>query len=238
MNRVTSICIILAVIGLILTGCGPKADNIDNTGFGANQSNNNKPGFRGDGNGSNQWGADRQFGFMRADLTGEVVSVSENEITLKVIEMPSFEGGPDQRREMRQQEGLEQGNENSADGSQQPGNDSRRRQRITPEEGADNRNGKIGQPPPQGDNQGRRRFSEGDGSMPRWTPNYTGETKTITIPEGMSVTRTVMGENGREVRDIKLEELKQGDILQVWYSEEDSNVISRVSAGDLGIRPN
>lgn len=243
MNRAISLLIVLAYMGLMLTGCGAKNGSNDNIQNAANQTDNyNSMPEQGDG--YNQRGPGRMGGFMRADLTGEVDSVSGKEITLKVIEMPNFEGRPDQRMGMRQQEGMEQegteqGKENRENFSLQPRDGDGRRQRLVPKIGVNDGNGETGQQPPQEDNQGRRRFAGGEGSMPpQWTPNYTGETKTITLPEGVSVTKTVMGENGMEVVDIKLEELKQGDILQIWYSEEDSSVISRVSVGNFGMRPN
>lgn len=239
MNRVISILIVLAFMGLMMTGCGEKTGSNDNGHNAVNQIDNfnSRPSEQGDGN--NRRGPGRMGGFTRADLTGEVVTVSGKEISLKVIEMPDFGGRPDQRPGMRQQEGTEPGKENSSNDSFQLREGEGGRQRLVPKIGINDGNGETGQRPPQGDNPGRRRFAEGEGNMPpQWTPNYTGETKTITIPEGVSVTKTVMGENGMEVVDIKLEELKQGDILQVWYSEEDNSVISRVSVGNFGMRPN
>jgi len=58
---------------------------------------------------------------------------------------------------------------------------------------------------------------------------YTGETKNITVPSGTSITVFTRGENGRESKAVELKDIKQGDILQVWYSDKDKGIISRIT---------
>ncbi|MDI3481042.1 MAG: hypothetical protein PWQ97_697 [Tepidanaerobacteraceae bacterium] len=59
--------------------------------------------------------------------------------------------------------------------------------------------------------------------------NYTGESKTITIPDGVEITTFARGDKGGEQKTIELKDIKVGDILRIWYSDENKTTISRVS---------
>lgn len=58
---------------------------------------------------------------------------------------------------------------------------------------------------------------------------YTGESKTITVPDGVSITAAVRGNNGAERKTLETKDLKQGDILQIWYSDTDKQTVSRIT---------
>lgn len=62
---------------------------------------------------------------------------------------------------------------------------------------------------------------------------YTGESKSIKIPEGVAITSMVMGEKGREIKNVDLKDIKAGDTLQVWY-DKDNGAISRITLSNFG----
>ncbi|MCX7746781.1 MAG: hypothetical protein N2645_07810 [Clostridia bacterium] len=71
------------------------------------------------------------------------------------------------------------------------------------------------------------------------TPNYTGETKKITLPEGVHITTMVRGENGVQENEVDIKTVKSGEILQVWYKDQNQNEIERVRIGmGMGMRNN
>jgi hypothetical protein len=160
------------IILVSLTGCGSKANEED----GATSINDSI-------NAIGENPLPRQGQFERADLIGEVSEVNGREITLKLIQMPQFQG--------RRGEGQ--------NGAGRP-------------ERADR---------PQGEGRTERVI------------NYTGESKIITIPENVDITSFNRGENGPGAIKIDIKDIKAGDMLQIWYSEEDENVITRISLGSF-----
>ena len=61
------------------------------------------------------------------------------------------------------------------------------------------------------------------------TVTYTGESKIITIPDGVEITSSTRGNNGSEQKTLALTDIKKGDILQIWYSDKSTETISKVS---------
>lgn len=148
-----------------------------------------------------QTSTQKQSQFSRPDMMGEIVSVQGNEITLKEIDTSQQRGNraPGQR-----------------DGNQPP----------QPQQGQDKQGGQPqptpqvqpGQPGPNGQEPRRQREVQ-----------YTGETKKITIPEGVSVTEMTRGQNGVEQKVVETKDLKAGDTLSIWYSDKEKGTISRIS---------
>lgn len=129
--------------------------------------------------------------FTMPDMTGEVVSVTGNEIAIKVIKMPEKNG-------------------NQADNSKSAPTD--------------------GQAAPEKPSQ--------DGQPPQRNIEYTGETKTIKISDNVTVTKMSMGDNGPQTQDIKIGDIKAGDILQIYYSDKENQTISKIILGmGMGMRP-
>jgi hypothetical protein len=77
---------------------------------------------------------------------------------------------------------------------------------------------------------GKRQQSPSGTPQPkRDNPTFTGETKTVTIPAGMSITTVLRPEEAKESKNIELKDIKVGDMIQVWYSDKEKGTISRVS---------
>lgn len=72
------------------------------------------------------------------------------------------------------------------------------------------------------------------GAAPKMELTYTGETKTITIPEGVSITKMSRGDNGAQQTELAITDIKAGDIMQVWFSDEANSVVERVSISNFG----
>ncbi|MDF2987247.1 MAG: hypothetical protein K0R50_2757 [Eubacterium sp.] len=113
-----------------------------------------------------------------ADLTGEVSSVSDNKITLKVIKMPAL--------------------------------------------------GRNGRAPSDNSNSSPDRRSSKNTQR---TFKFTGETKTVTLPGDIEITsagRRQSEDSADEQPTLNISDIKQGDVLQIWYSKNDGEAISRV----------
>lgn len=149
---------------------------------------------------------ERMGQFQRADLSGEVTLVEGNKLTLKVIETPQFNGNMSQGERQGMRQ-RRQGGDGEVDNGQRRG------------------------PAVAADNGGQLRRSVGEREM-----NYTGETISITVPDDVQITTATIGQNGMEVKNIKLDEIKEGDIVQIWYADDGSETISRINVGSFGRR--
>lgn len=83
--------------------------------------------------------------------------------------------------------------------------------------------------PGAGENAGTH--PQGHGQM---TPKYTGETKTVKIPAGVTVTTVARGQSGMETKNIEVKDIKAGEMLQVWFSDAGKTVVSKVSVSNFG----
>jgi len=145
------------------------------------------------------------------DLRGEVTAIDDDEITLKLIKMPEFNGGP----------------------GGQPGNG--QPPQATGTQNGTQTNGQ--QRPPQGQPPqatGTQNGAQTNGQPPQQrTIEYTGETKTITIPDSATITTMVMTDNKMTSEEIEVEDIEVGNIVTIWYSDDDSTTISKVSVQTL-----
>jgi hypothetical protein len=57
----------------------------------------------------------------------------------------------------------------------------------------------------------------------------TGETKTITVPVGIPITVMTKGDKEEEPKLADIRDIKKGNIIQIWYSEKDKTVITKIN---------
>ena len=58
---------------------------------------------------------------------------------------------------------------------------------------------------------------------------YTGETKDITIIDGIQIKTMNRGQQGSESKDLTVSDIKVGDILQITYSDKEKETISNIN---------
>ncbi len=206
MKALSTMVALLIMMTMLFSGCG--ADSQNNGNQDAVQNQGNQP--NGEGAFPNGRGQ-----FQQADLAGEIVSVSGNSVSIKVIDMSGMFG-----RGRRGQNGAENQptDGNSGNALAQSGNND------TPQGSR-----------PQGQSQPEGSRPEGSRPAGGWQGQgqpelkYTGETKTVTIPEDVSITTFGRGSNGNQQNTVAVSELKQGEILQLWYADKEKGTISRAS---------
>lgn len=142
------------------------------------------------------------------DLAGEVTAISGSQITLKLIELPTMNSNKD---------GSTQGSQ-SANSSTNSSNQNSQQSGQKPD----------GNPP---SDQGGQKPSgdQANGQKPKMEVKYTGETKTITISDGVSITSHSMGQNGGSEKTIAVKDIKVGDRLDISYSDSNKTTISKIS---------
>lgn len=140
------------------------------------------------------------------DLAGEVTAINGSEVTLKLIELPAMNSD----KNSKAQDG--QGTNSSAGSSTQ--STQQADQKTTENAPSD----KSGQKP-----------SGQPGERPKMEVKYTGETKTITISDGVSITALNKGENGGTEKTITVKDIKVGDRLDISYSDSNKTTISKIS---------
>lgn len=124
--------------------------------------------------------------FDAPDLMGEVVSVSEKELELKVIEMPQR---PQTQQNIPQPPSNPEEKQNSQPTAQDEDKDPNQR--------------------------------------PKPEFKYTGETKKLTISDNVIITarRPVKEDQSNANQNfISLEDIKPGDIVEVWFGKDGSSV--------------
>jgi len=196
MKKTISIMAILLLTTTLFFGC--KAKTVDNQNTDNNQGSTAQN--QGNPNGRGQ--------FQRADLSGQVVSIKGNEVTIKVIKQPEF---PQQN-----------GNNNNGSNSNGSNNNNNNSNNNGNSNNSNSNNGNTG-------NQGTRQ---------RRQLEFTGETKTITIPDGAPITTMVRGNQGRETKQLKVTDIKAEDILQIWYADKDKGTVSKISVQEYGLNGN
>lgn len=204
--------IILAVLIIAsFTGCnsGENKTGGDSNPVAAD-SNNDKA--IGDDANRQPGGRNRQQPADAAELTGEVVSVNDREVSLKILEMPGFGG------EMPR-------GDKSGDRPEMASGDGPKMNGVRPDMASGDGRKMNGVRPDMA-----------SGNGPKMEINYTGETTTITIPEGISITKMSRGGNNTEQTELAIGDIKEGDILQVWFADKDEGVVERVSISNFGIR--
>ena len=177
-------------------------------------------------------------------VMGEIAEIIGNMVTLKVVEMPQRqrpEGMPEgeapgnfgdmteeERQAMREQMGGDRQGGNFGDmteeerqamreqmGEQMGGRPGGNFADMTEEE----RQAAIQEMFPDGVPEGMQ-GREGD----RFGQNYTGEELDIIIPVGAPILEASFSFEGSEEAEIKLENLKAGDMLTVTYASDDKTV--------------
>ncbi len=213
MKRLVGGTIAILLTTMIFTGCGSKDDaGSDNSNPNTNESTQSAN--------NTSSSAVRGGQFQRADVMGEVVSVSGSDISLKLLKLLKPQGmGNGQRRNGQNDNGQgapkdQQGNQTQGDKPNPPDN-----------QGQDNQQNRQGQ--------GGQRNRQGGG----FQREYSGETQTVTVPSGVSIEENTFSNGKRETKKIEAKDLKQGDILQVWYSDKDKKTISRIQVMTIPARP-
>lgn len=186
----------------ILTGCGNAKDT-------ANLSNQSPNAASSSGNqGTNTSNQEEN----KNTLLGEVTAIDDNKITLKVIENPRNEKGKnDGNQAQKQDNNNKQNKNNEKNASNSSGNTNGK----SAEKNVDNATGKLKQ----------------DKTNNEPEIKYTGETKTVTIPDGITITALNSdgtGDGGKR-KDITLKDIKIGDRLNIVYSGNDNTTISKVN---------
>lgn len=176
-----------------------------------------------------------------AGLIGEVVSVTDREVAIKLIEMPEFGGmgAPGRGREM--QNGSDVKSDGNTDNRPEmaSGNGPKmggRQQDIASGNGPKMRGSKQDMASGSSPKLEGERPDMKEGEPPKMEINYTGETTSIIIPEGVSITKMTRGENGAQNSELAIGDIESGDILQVWFADEDEGVVERVSISNFGNR--
>lgn len=231
------LAIILAVL-IVTTFTGCK--------FGGKSAEGNADYVSGDYNGGDMYpgnGANPPNGNWNdaSRLTGEVESVNGQEVTLKIIDMPGF-GGMGGRDRMPNGEGrLRDGQMRRSDdvplipdmASGAAPRMNRRGDMASGDAPRMNRRGDMASGnAPRMDMRGNM----ASGAAPRMEMNYTGETKTVKIPDGISITKMTGGYNGGENNELTIGDVKAGDIMTIWFSDESQSVVERVSISNFGKR--
>ena len=82
-----------------------------------------------------------------------------------------------------------------------------------------------------GDSGQRQNWGQGAGagSGQGRTVKFTGETQTLTIPVGVPLTTMTRGQNGPEMKEASLKDIKKGSMLTIWYADKTSKTIARIS---------
>lgn len=58
---------------------------------------------------------------------------------------------------------------------------------------------------------------------------YTGENKDITISDGIKIKSMNRGKQASQSKDLNVSDIKVGDVLQITYSDKDSQTISNIN---------
>jgi hypothetical protein len=95
-----------------------------------------------------------------------------------------------------------------------------------------------GKTPTSADEQNKDKTSPSDGQKPKIETRYTGETKTLKITDGISITSLVKNDNSGTEQDmteksISVKDIKVGDRLDVWYTDSNKTTISKINVLSL-----
>ncbi len=211
--------VLISLLMLSLAACGTTGSNTASadpsartgtvSGSSSNaqgwQDQNSQPNGSKRGNG----GYRGQLQGQGADLTGEVSSISGNQITLKVIKMPAFNRNGTSPRG---------GTGNSGNTSQPAAGSTPAAEPSSSTPASDSSNTSPDSRGPKGNGH----------SQPRGI-QYTGETKTVTIPDGVAITAMARTNGDSNQQTLKLSDIKEGNVLQIWYSDKDKGTVSKIN---------
>lgn len=124
-------------------------------------------------------------------LAGEVSSISGNQVTLKLIELPTM--APDKNAKPQDGQSANQGA--AQDGQKTDG----------------------------------KQPNEQAGQKPKMEVKYTGETKTITISDGASITTLNRGEKDAAQKTIAVKDIIVGNRLDIFYTDSNKTTIANIN---------
>lgn len=209
--------VLITVLSLSLTACS-KAENgtaTNNTTSQTEQSGSQQP-------------------IKQADLYGEVSDIVGNEVTLKLIKMPERPNS------------TAYPNQNNSDGA--PGGGQGRPSDRQGNPGSEQSNPDGNQSNPNNEMTNRVQMQR----------EYTGEVKSIIIPVGLKITTQSRGQ-GRTPQsgttqggttqgggtqsapaetEVKLESIKIGNVLQIYYAEDGKTIDKIMVSTQMGGRTN
>ena len=58
---------------------------------------------------------------------------------------------------------------------------------------------------------------------------YTGETKDITVGDGIEITTMSRGKQNSDTKTLTVSDIKVGDVLSITYSDKDKETISAIA---------
>lgn len=213
------LCLITGLIlsASILAGCSSNKTSDNQNPARQNTTQGGRGNFGGGNNQNN--------GMPR--LSGEVASIDGNKITLKVIQTPNRgmgNGGAQQRGQSGNQAATGKGQTNgqgTARDGQAPPADSQGNGQSS--------NGTSQGGQTNGQQQNGQRQNRQPGSGFNMQVQYTGETKTITIPDGVSITTFNRNAQSGGAENISIKDIKVGDRLTVSYSDANETTISGIT---------
>ncbi len=170
----------------------------NSTDAGNNAAASNNTGGSANGTGGNRNGSINGFG--KPDVYGEVSEIDGNKVTLKLMQIPT----------MGSQNGQNRGNGQNGSSDQNANNGQ------NTDNGQNNSNG-------QNTNGGRGAW-RGGGPGGMRARQYTGEEKTITIPDGTALVTITRGQNGMAENNITLKDITVGSTLSVFYKEDGKTI--------------
>jgi hypothetical protein len=207
-----------------LAACGQSSDESNQIG---QESSGQNAGAQ-DQNGRRNWGNNSP------DIYGEVKSISGSKLKLALIEIP-------QRRQPSEEElqQMKERRQNSQDGFN--GEQNQDQSGRGPENGPGGQGGDGFNGPPPGrnddavsnidpngngnngnDGNGRnRRDGQGFGGVAQ--RKLTGENLEIEIPSSASITTFERGNNDLNEKKIKVEDIKVGMTVQIWYKKDNGD---------------
>jgi len=172
-----------------------------------NSANSNTGNSNGNGNDNTNNSQNGQRQIDNADVYGEIKSISGDKVTLSLLEQPQM-GRPRNNEDLQNNDNDKQPPENMPEKS--PGENDQKPEAT----------------------EGERRGNGGPGGM-RFEKTYTGETKEVTINDSIKIVSMQMSENGMQENEIQVTDLKEGQILQVWYKEGSDSEIENIRVMEI-----
>lgn len=198
--------LLLVVTAVSFTGCGQKSANANEDTLQWVEGTANTPVKGNNTNGKANGRMPGNGQFAQADITGEVTLVDGRKVTLKLIEVPKV------KRSQNKQNNSKNGSSSQTGTSTEPNTNT---QKASSENSANNNQ----------DN------SSGTRQRPTMEIKYTGETKTLTLPDNLKVQTMERTDNSVQTKEIELKDVTKGQIFQVWFKKDSKEVIKRVMIG-------
>lgn len=105
----------------------------------------------------------------------------------------------------------------------------------TPEKsGGGNQNNASKDGGDKGNSQGNNKDGQTSKGQGNRQVEYTGETKDITVADGIKISTMNRGQQGSESKDLTISDIKVGDMLQITYSDKEKETISNINVRPAG----